>query len=343
LIQAADGTFYGTTVNGGDAASGTLFNVTPLGVTQTFYSFTADSGGGANPEEGLFQATDGDFYGTTRNGGFYDKGIVFKISAAGVKTVLHSFGNGDDGANPIAAVIEASDGSFYGSTYYGGAYGEGTVFKISPAGDQTTLYSFAGGADGANPAAGLIQGTDGNFYGTTYYGGGADYGTVFRITPAGVETVLHAFGGGADGAYVDVGLVQGSDGSLYGVTASGGTGDVGTVFKITPEGVATVLYSFAGGEDGSNPADGASPSSRLIQARDGNFYGTTFIGGANEVGTIFKISPAGAFSIIYSFGAKESGAVYPDSSLVQGTDGDFYGTTEYGGDNGLGVVYQISF
>jgi uncharacterized repeat protein (TIGR03803 family) len=340
LIQTPDGTFYGTTVNGGDAASGTVFTMTPTGATQTLYSFTF----GANPEEALIQASDGDFYGTTRNGGSYSMGTVFKINAAGVKTALHSFGNGDGGANSIAAVIQASDGNFYGTTYYGGAFGEGTVFKISAAGDQTTLYSFAGGTDGANPAAALIQGTDGHLYGTTYYGGGvADCGTVFRITLAGVETVLHAFSGGAEGAYVDVGLVQGSDGNFYGVTAGGGTGDVGTVFAITPAGDATVLYSFAGGEDGSNPADGATPSSRLIEARDGNFYGTTFIGGTNEVGTIFRISPAGDYSVVHSFGATETGAVYPDSALVQAEDGEFYGTTEFGGDNGLGTVYKISF
>jgi uncharacterized repeat protein (TIGR03803 family) len=189
----------------------------------------------------------------------------------------------------------------------------------------------------------VIEGTDGNLYGTTYYGGVTDHGTVFRITPAGVQSVLHAFSGGAGGAYADVGLVEGSDGNFYGVTAGGGAGDVGTVFAITPNGVATVLHSFAGGEDGTDPADGANPSSRLIQASDGDFYGTTFIGGANGVGTTFRISAAGAYSVIHSFGATETGAVYPDSALVQGADGDFYGTTERGGDNGLGTVYQISF
>jgi uncharacterized repeat protein (TIGR03803 family) len=344
LIQARDGAFYGTTVNGGDAGSGTVFKLTPPGGAQTFYSFTAGSSGGAHPEEALVQASNGDFYGTTRNGGSDDKGIVFKITAAGAKTVLHFFGSGDDGANPIAGVIQASDGDFYGTTYYGGAFGEGTVFKVSAAGDYSVLYSFTGGADGANPAAGLIQGSDGHLYGTTYYGGGAtDQGTVFRLALTGEETVLHAFGAGADGAYADVGMVEGSDGKFYGVTASGGAGNVGTVFAITPAGDETILYSFAGGEDGSNPNDGATPSSRLIQANDGNFYGTTFIGGANEVGTIFRISPSGDYAVIYSFGGSETGAVYPDSALVQGTGGDFYGTTEYGGEYGLGTVYQISF
>jgi uncharacterized repeat protein (TIGR03803 family) len=339
MIRASDGNLYGTTVNGGESSSGTVFSVSPSGDVQTFYAFTF----GANPEEALIEGSDGDLYGTTRNGGAFDKGTAFKIDAAGVKTVLHSFGDGDDGANPIAAVVQASDGSLYGTTYYGGAFGQGSVFRISAAGDESTLYSFTGGADGANSAAGLIEGTDGNLYGTTYYGGEANSGTVFRITPSGAESVLHAFAGGADGAYVDVGVVQGSDGSFYGVTAGGGAGDVGTVFAITPGGDTTVLYSFAGGEDGADPTDGANPSSRLIEAEDGLLYGTTFIGGANEVGTIFRISPAGEYAVVHSFGATETGPVYPDSALVQGRDGNFYGTTEFGGSNGLGTVYELSF
>ena len=351
LLLAADGNFYGTTVNGGASAVGTIFQMSSAGVVQAFYSFSGGSTGGANPEEALTQGNAGNFYGTTRNGGTYDKGIVFKITPAGVKTVLHEFGSGSDGANPIAAVVQASDGYFYGTTFYGGNNDKGTLFKVSADGTgYSVIHHFGSGDDGANPAAGLVVGSDGKLYGTTYYGGGVtNYGTVFRASTTGLETVLHAFTGGAGGAYVDVGLVEGSDGNFYGVTAGGGEGGVGTVFKLTPAGDTTgtyafdVIYAFAGGEDGARPGDGASPSSRLIQAQDGDFYGTTFIGGANEVGTVYRISTAGTVTVVYSFGASPTDAVYPDSALVQRLDGFLYGTTEYGGDLGLGTVYRLGF
>lgn len=339
LFHADDGSFYVTTVNGGDAASGTVFKVLPSGEQQKLYSFSF----GSNPVEGLIQGTDGDLYGTTRNGGAYGRGTAFRITHAGVKTVLHSFGRGDDGAHPIASLIQGGDGSFYGTTYHGGASGKGTVFSITAAGQHAVLHSFAGGEDGANPAAGLIQGSDGDFYGTTYYGGVADKGVVFRMSPAGVVTVLHAFAGGVEGAYPSVELVQGSDGNFYGVTAAGGDGHVGTVFEVTPSGVATVIHSFHGGEDGRDRADGVNPSSRLIQASDGNFYGTTILGGAHGVGTVFRFNPAGVYSVIHSFGASDTGALYPGSALLQGSDGDLYGATHYGGANGLGTIYRISF
>lgn len=352
LFRAADGNFYGTTVNGGTAAAGTIFRMNPAGEVQAFYSFSGGSTGGANPEEALTQGNAGNFYGTTRNGGSVDNmGIVFKMTPRGVKTVLHVFRGGSDGANPIAAVVQASDGYFYGTTFYGGNNDKGTLFKISADGTgYSVIHHFGSGDDGANPAAGLVVGSDGKLYGTTYYGGGVtNYGTVFRASTTGLETVLHAFKGGAGGAYVDVGLVQGSDGNFYGVTAGGGEGDVGTVFKLTPAGnnagtsAFEVIYAFGGGEDGARPGDGASPSSRLIQAQDGYFYGTTFIGGANGLGTVYKISARGKASVVYSFGATPADAEHPDSALVQGTDGFFYGTTEYGGEQGLGTAYRLAF
>jgi uncharacterized repeat protein (TIGR03803 family) len=213
---------------------------------------------------------------------------VFKISAAGALTPLYSFTGGADGGGP-AGLVQGSDGNLYGTTFLGGANYAGTVFKFNPAGTLTTLYGFTGGADGGNPSAGLVQGSDSDFYGTTLLGGTYSFGTVFKISSAGALTNLYSFAGGADGASPYAGLVQGSDGNLYGTTLGGGTsstncpGTCGTVFKISSAGALTNLYSFTGG------ADGASPYAGLVQGSDGNLYGTTYTGGANDDGTVFKM------------------------------------------------------
>jgi uncharacterized repeat protein (TIGR03803 family) len=185
-------------------------------------------------------------------------------------------------------LTQASDGNFYGTTYHGdsgkGAKADGTVFKITPAGVLTTLHTFSGGADGANPVGALTQGSDGSFYGTTSEGGHGD-GTVFKITRAGVFSALHAFIGGADGAYPVAGLTQASDGNFYGTTfEGGGSMEDGTVFKITPAGVLSTLYTFTGGADGSGPQAG------LTRDSDGAFYGATYHGGASRHGTVFKLT-----------------------------------------------------
>jgi uncharacterized repeat protein (TIGR03803 family) len=255
---------------------------------------------------------------------------VFKITSAGVETVLYSFGGGTDGAVPSAGLLQATDGNFYGTTTSGGA-GFGTVFKITPAGAETVLYSFGGGTDGAAPQAGLIQSTDGNFYGSTLSGGANNVGTVFKITLAGTETVLYSFGsGGNDGQSPYGVLVQGTDGNFYGTTITGGTAGAGTVFKVTPAGVETVLWSF-----GYVAGDGSNPYAGLIRGVDGDFYGTASTGGANNDGTIFKITLAGVETVLYSFTGGSDGK-FPYGGLIQGTDGNFYGTTEFGGPNGGG-------
>ena len=198
-------------------------------------------------------------------------------------TTLYSFA-GSDGALPEAGLVRGSDGNFYGTTYFGGTNGDGTVFKITPSGTLTTLYSFAG-SDGVDPVAGLVQGIDGNFYGTTYQGGANGEGAVFKITPSGTLTTLYGFAG-SDGEFPYAGLVQGSDGNFYGTTVFGGADCLdlgcGTVFQITPSGTLTTLYNFAG-------SDGVAPYAGLVQGSDGNFYGTTQQGGANNVGTVFRL------------------------------------------------------
>jgi len=336
-------------------------------VFTTLYSFGAvtnasgDSLDGAKPYAGLVQGSDGNFYGTTSEGGTNGDGTVFKISTNGALTTLYSF-SGNDGGWPSAGLAQGRDGSFYGTTYEGGTNGDGTVFKITTNGALTTLYSFTNGIDGANPDAGLAQGRDGYFYGTTSSGGTNGDGTVFKITTNGALTTLYAFGtvtnaagGPLDGAYPEAGLVQGSDDYFYGTTEYGGTNGDGTAFKISTNGVLTSLYAFGTVGDGRGGAlDGANPQAGLVQGSDGYFYGTTSRGGnfvyfyreGSSFGTVFKISVTGVLTTLWAFGASGDllDGAKPYAGLVQGSDGNFYGTTSEGGTYGYygGTVFQIT-
>src|SRR5271165_1737062 len=285
LVQGIDGNFYGITTGGGARQAGTVFKITPAGMLTTLYSFCSKGGcsDGANPRGALVQGTDGNFYGTTSGN------TIFKITPEGMLTTLHTF-NGTDGSEPYAGLLQASDGNFYGTTSQGGGNKSGgTVFKITPSGMLTTLYSFCsqmGCTDGEGPSGVLAQGIDGNFYGTTGEGG-TGVGTVFKITPSGMLTTLHSFTGGGDGYAPEDGMVQATDGNFYGTTNLGGANGGGTVFKITPGGTLTTVYNFCSQK---GCADGKSSVAGLVQAADGNFYGTTYSGGANGDGTAFKLS-----------------------------------------------------
>ena len=252
-------------------------------------------------------------------------------------TTLYSI-NGTDGQLPSAALVQGTDGNFYGTSAAGGAHHQGTVFKIDSAGNLTTLHSFSGfPLDGAAPTAGLVQGADGNFYGTTASGGLFYQGTVFRMTPAGELTLRHSFNGFmGEGAIPTAGLVQGNDGNFYGTTASGGAHYRGTVFKITSLGILTTLHSF-----GDSSGDGAGPAAGLVQGSDGNFYGTTASGGTSYQGTVFRITPAGAVTVLHSFSASTTEGATPVARMVQGSDGNFYGTTAIGGMHYQGTVFNI--
>jgi uncharacterized repeat protein (TIGR03803 family) len=249
LVQAANGVFYGTTDGGGAHNSGTIFKIAPTGAFTTLYNFCslADCTDGQAPTAGLVQAANGSLYGTTASGGAFVSecggqgcGTIFKITPSGALTTLYSFcaqSNCTDGKNPDAALVQASDGNFYGTTSLGGLAGEGTVFKITPSGALTTLYNFcsqANCADGQNPYGTLIQATDGDFYGTTWIGGSGSgcCGTVFKINKDGTLTTLHSFSG-PDGESVYAGLVQATNGKLYGTTAGGGTKSNGTAFSLS--------------------------------------------------------------------------------------------------------------
>ena len=283
VVQGTDGNFYGTNQGEGDSGGyGAIYKMTPSG-TVTVLSFTASPAG-------LVQGHDGNFYGTTWGG--YNYGTVFKVTPSGTVATLYTFSGGTDGAHPESALIQATDGNFYGTTSRGGTSnncgsGCGTVFKMTAGGSLTTLHSFDL-SDGQVPVAGLVQGTDGSFYGTASGGGagGSNGGTVFKITAGGTFTLLHTFNS-TDGYSPRGGLVQGRDGNFYGTTSGGGAHGQGTVFAITPDGLLTTLYSFC---PQSGCADGSAPVAGLIQASDGNFYGTTSGGGNDNSGTIFKLS-----------------------------------------------------
>jgi uncharacterized repeat protein (TIGR03803 family) len=336
LVQGSDGKFYGTTPFGG-AGYGTIFTVTPAGTLTTFYSF--DGADGYNPDAALLLATDGNLYGTTSDGG-NSYGNIVKITSGGDLTTLHNFDR-TDGQGPYAGLLQASDGDFYGTTAYGGngcpGFGCGTVFKITPDGTLTTLHRFSG-ADGEDSQSGLVQALDGNFYGTTDLGGANcipnGCGTIFIITPGGTLTTLHSF----DQSSFPGQLVPGSDGNLYGTTRTGGAhcdpDGCGTIFKMTPGGTLTTLHSF-------DQSDGALPSG-LLQATDGNFYGTTALGGPDNDGTIFKMTPDGKLTTLHSFDS--TGGQGPNARLLQATDGDFYGTTASGGfpAGAEGTVFRLS-
>jgi uncharacterized repeat protein (TIGR03803 family) len=329
-------------VLGSTSISATLGSVTSPTVTLTvtaqmdsvLHSFTG-AADGSSPVTGLIQGTDGNFYGTTSAGGTSNNGTVFVVTPGGTETVLYSFAGGNDGANAQAGLIQGSDGNFYGTTASGGTDNLGTVFKITSGGTETVLHSFTAHAtDGASPFGGLIE-VGGNFYGTTAFGGTTNDGTVFMITPDGTETVLYSFPTTGDGRVPAGNLILGSDGNFYGITVfgglSGGGGALGdgTVFKITPTGTEAVLYSF-----GSSASDGVNPQAGLILGSDGNFYGTTSVGGTNGDGTVFKITPSGTETVLYSFGNSATDGQVPDAPLIQGSDGNFYGTTATGGSSG---------
>ncbi len=356
LAQGLDGNLYGTTVRGGSTDYGTVFKITPSGALTTLYSFCALSGciDGVGPEASVVLGTDGNFYGTTPSGGANGWGTVFKITPAGALTTLYSFcakTNCDDGGSPESALVQASDGSFYGTTESGGGSVQyaGTVFKITPAGVLTSLYSFCAltsCADGESPFGALVQAPNGSLFGTTSLGGANQHGTVFEITTTGKLTTLYSFcarSNCADGSDPYGTLIRGLDGDFYGTTYYGGTNNYGTVFKITPTGALTTLYSFCGQ---ANCADGAQPFAGLVQAIDGNFYGTTFEGGASGHGVIFKITSSGALTTLYSFCSQTDCAdgAQPFASLVEDTSGTFYGAASGGGNKSSadGTLFSLS-
>lgn len=361
LIMDSAGNLYGTTLNGGanggtarssgsPVTYGTAFKIGADGTESVLHSFGANATDGQSPFGGLIMDSAGNLYGTTEYGGANGQatgmgdGTVFKISASGTESVFYSFGaTATDGVDPMSGLIIDGFGNFYGTTYGGGTIGYGTVFKINASGTESILYSFGVNAsDGRGPSGGLIMDSAGNLYGTTFSGGTIGNGTVFKIDPAGAETILHSFGpGGSDGAWPEGNLIMDSAGSLYGTTSG-----AATVFKLSPGSggtyTETILYFFPGGE---------APHAGLILDGAGNLYGTTDFGGVYEEGTVFKLTldVGGTYmeTIVNSFSASATDGQRLLGSLITDSAGNLYGTTAYGGTygpvgDGYGTIFVIN-
>jgi uncharacterized repeat protein (TIGR03803 family) len=364
LVADRAGNVYGATSGGGAFGFGTIFKLSAAGKETVLYSFTGGADGG-NPEAGLVRDAAGNLYGTAQRYGSskcpsyiaVGCGTVFQLSPSRKLAILHAF-TGADGMAPGAILFLDSKGSLYGTTILGGNNpncsptspfpdGCGSVFKLTKnsAGKwrETVLYSFGGGGDGWQPSGGVLVDAAGNIYGATASGDSGcsmgpavTCGNVFKLTRNGTgwtHTVLYSFTGGTDGAQPSSGLIQDSEGSLYGVTNLGGSLGFGTIFKLGVNHNKMILHSFTG-------SDGAYPFADLVRDAAGNLYGTTTEGGTSKVGTVFKLDTAGSLTVIHSFHGGSDGA-YPFSTLFQDAGGNLYGATVLGGSKGQGTLFDI--
>jgi uncharacterized repeat protein (TIGR03803 family) len=330
IARDSAGNIYGSTAyGGGEDNPGRVFKIASDGTITDLYTFCSLPGcaDGDQPLSGVILATDGNIYGTTFE-------TVYKLTTSGTLTTLHTFCSltlCEDGDYAYGHLVQGSDGNFYGTTAYGGATqheacegGCGTVYKITPAGVLTTLHTFTG-KDGYIPETGLVEGSDGSFYGTTNYLGLYGYGTIFKVSATGAFTLLHSFSL-ADGTGGNINL-EGTDGNYYGTAFFNGPQDRGTAFKITPSGHFTLIRSFS-------KATGENPEN-LILGPKGNFLGSAAGGGANNGGTIFEMTPTGDMTILYQFCSLSNCADGSDpSAIMQTANGTLYGATSLGGENG---------
>jgi len=377
VVRDPAGNLFGTTNVGGSSGAGVVYKVDPAGHETVLYSFTGGNDGGY-PEAGVILDTAGNLYGTTQRGGAAGSGVVFMLDTAGLETVLYTFAGMPDGSYPEAGVIRDSAGTLYGTTYYGGAWGDGTVYKLDAAGHETVLYSFTGqadgsypqtalirdsagvlygtcegvvyrvdepghetvlytftgGLDGGNANSGLIRDSEGNLYGTATNGGAANAGVVYKVDTSHHETVLHNFTGAPDGSYPWAGVARDSAGNLYGATQGGGTANLGVVYELDTSGHETVLYSFPG------PADGSVPYAGVTADSAGNLYGTTYNGGPANAGVVYELDATGHETLLHTFTGESDGG-NPSAGVTRCPNGNFYGTTSLGGAANMGVVYEV--
>lgn len=336
LILDSAGNLYGTANGGGSHAFGVVFKVDSTGHETVLYNFTGGSDGGS-PTAGLVRDSAGNLYGTTSDGGAscgnVHCGVVFKLTAAGAYSVLHTFTGGTDGAFPFSALTLDPQGNLYGTTFQGGIAlcNCGTVFKIDTKGKHTVLYEFGNNGDGNFPKGRLIRDSAGNIFGATLQGGAHGAGSIYELSSTLKETVLHSFNGGTDGSFPEGGVIP--NGAFFYGTTSEGTGvSTGTVFKINNQGKKTVVYAFTGG------TDGGLPDAALVKDSAGNVYGTTIDGGAAGLGTVFEVDTTGKETVLHSFTDKSDGRT-PATNLVRDSAGNLYGiaTTDSGG----GLIFKI--
>jgi uncharacterized repeat protein (TIGR03803 family) len=340
VIRDTEGNLYGVAESGGAKGYGVVFKIDTSGAETVLHNFTGGADG-AFPTGGLARDAAGNLYGTASEGGIAELysgvGTVFKLTPSGHLTVLHKFSGSPDGASPQGALILDSSGNIYGTTSGGGVTtngGQGTVFMVTPSGNETVLYAFTGGNDGAEPECGLIRDSEGNLYGTTAGGGPQSAGTVFEVTSPGHETLLFSFTFGDAGQYPEGSLVRDSAGNLVGTASYGGPGNVGVIFELNSSNQESILYSFP------NSADGYLVDSPLSRDAAGNLYGTTFYGGPAGKGVLYKVTPAGQETVLHAFVSGANDGSFPRGALALDNAGNVYGTTEYGA-KGSGTVYKF--
>ena len=354
LVADASGNLYGTTQFGGANNAGTVFKLLPSGRQKVLHSFCAVAlcDDGKYPLGGVILDADGNLYGTTSFGGDNDAGVVFELTKRGAFKVLYAFCPMDctDGQGPAAGLVMDGEGNLYGTTAFGGSgsFQGGTVFKLTPQGDESVLHSFCSLAnceDGLNPMASLVFDRIGNLYGTTQMGGVNASGTVFKVVSLGGTAVLHSFCAGtcSDGAGPTSALVIDKSGNLYGTAAAGGTaggGQNGTAFELEFGNQLNVLHAFCSLK---NCADGENPAAGLVRRRsDGTLFGTTAAGGTHGGGTVFTISPRGRESVLHDFCAAPQcrDGQGPRAQLLT-FGGRLFGTTDTGGAHGGGAVFKV--
>jgi uncharacterized repeat protein (TIGR03803 family) len=300
---------------------------------KNLYTFTGGADGGW-PAGNLIADKSGNLYGTTSVGGPNGAGTVFKLAPDGTETVIYHFTGATDGDLPMSGLLMDSAGNLYGVTEIGGANGAGNVFKVSPDGTETTIYSFgATRADGYNPSSQLIWGPNNTLLGTTVNGGTGALGTVFEVSLTGQETILHSFTG-SDGQYPHGGLVMDKAGNSYGTTTNTSKGDSGTVYKINAKGNFSTVYTFTN-------ASGYDLFSSLTFDKSGNLYGTTQAGGAHSYGTVFKLTPSGTLTVLHSFTGGRDGSA-PLSPIFIDKKGNLLSTTSGGGLGDNGTVFSLA-
>jgi uncharacterized repeat protein (TIGR03803 family) len=368
LVRDAAGNLYSTTYQGGDIQGGNrkcsdvtigcgvVFKLNATGHETVLYTFLGRVSDGANPAGGLVRDAEGNFYGTTNYGhepaGY---GTVFKLSKTGEETVLHAFAGGSsDGANPFGGLLRDKAGNLYGTTIAAGGSDNGVIFKVSKAGKETVLHSFAGyPSDGANPTlAGLLMDKSGNLYGVTYFGGSGagcrgGCGVVYKLSKSGGYAVLHSFTGGTkDGCYPYGTPVMDKNGNLYGTTVACGSSNAGIVWRVSKKGTETVLHNFAGGS-----SDGAYPEAGVTMDAEGNLYGDTTGGGDlsctlagdNGCGVVYELNTKGVVTVLHAFTGPDG--AFPCGVLMRDANGTFYGTASGGGTGGgvgNGTVWKLT-
>lgn len=342
LVIDPDGNLYGTTEYGNAAGFGEIFKIGPSGQFTVLYSFTgADNGG--DPAAGLLRDAAGNLYGTNQDGGGPQDcyqyipfcGVAFELSKDNQFTVLYDFATQGGGGGPNSQLIMDPDGNLYGTTDFAPP-GFGEVYKIDPAGHQSVPYFFGGSPDGRCPGySGVVLDSLGNLYGTTFSGGLSNWGVVYKMDPAGNETVLHDFTGGTDGAGPFTGVTLDSAGNVYGTTNTGGSANLGVVYKLDPTGHETILHSFTGGL-----VDGASPGAGVVLDAAGNIYGTTTHGGNANLGVVYQLYSSGFVHVLHNFTGGIDGGL-PFAGVTLDANGNLYGTTFTGGTAGQGAVYKL--